>query len=150
MSCALVATVISIALASAHADEAEPLACRVEVNQINDALRTQRAPTLCPSCAERLEQALASLYGEGRLPRFYQSAGTVAWNDPQSRPLLLIGKSLAGMDAGLDLAADIDSGYGPRGSLRLLYTRHNEPIAVATDDRRVFLPVIYCSGSSTP
>ena len=123
-------------------------ACRSEVDHIAETLRTQRQPELCPRCADRLVATLESLYRERKLPTsLFLSADAAQWDDPQTRPVMFSGKSRAGIADGDRLAAEIDSGYGPRGVLRLIYTRANEPVALATPDRKTFIPVTYCIAS---
>lgn len=121
-----------------------PPTCRAEVADLDTALQRAQQPGLCERCAERLARTLESLYTNGVLPSFYQSAGQADWSDPQRRPAMLSGVSLAGQPDGPDLLADIDSGYGPRGSLRLRYTTGNRPLAVTTSDRAVTIAVTRC------
>ncbi|CAB3728241.1 hypothetical protein [Trinickia soli] len=133
-------------LGAARADS--PPTCRSEVDHIAETLRTQRQPELCPRCADRLVATLESLYRERKLPTsLFLSADAAQWDDPQTRPVMFSGKSRAGIADGDRLAAEIDSGYGPRGVLRLIYTRANEPVALATPDRKTFIPVTYCIAS---
>ncbi|WP_323119107.1 hypothetical protein [Burkholderia alba] len=122
-----------------------PPTCEAEAAAIDAALQRARVPGLCARCAERLARTLASLYATGTLPTFYLSADHASWDDPQRRPAMLSGHSLANLPDGPDLLADIDSGYGPRGIHRLRYTRTNRPLAVTTADRAVSIPVSACT-----
>lgn len=122
-----------------------PPTCRAQVDHIAALLREQKLPQLCAPCAARLTTTLESLYGHGRLPpSLYLSATAAEWDDPQTRPVMFFGKSRSGVADGDRLAADIDSGYGPRGALRLIYTPANEPVAVATADKKAVIPLTYC------
>lgn len=130
-------------IGAARADS--PPTCRSEVDHIAEALHAQRQPELCPRCADRLVATLESLYRERKLPSsLFLSADAAQWDDPQTRPVMFFGKSRAGIVDGDGLAAEIDSGYGPRGALRLIYTRANEPVALATPDRKTLIPLRYC------
>lgn len=134
------------AIGLAHAAPAPT--CRAEVDHIAQTLREQRQPQLCPQCAERLVTTLESLYSQRRLPpSLYLSADAAQWDDPQTRPVMFSGKSRSGVADGDRLAADIDSGHGPRGALRLIYTKANEPVALATSDKKTFFPLSYCVAS---
>lgn len=143
----LIGALALMVMGSAFAGSPPPT-CRAEVEHIAQALQAQRQPELCPRCADRLAATLESLYRERKLPAsLYLSADAAQWDDPQTRPVMFFGKSRAGIADGERLAAEIDSGYGPRGTLRLIYTRANEPIALATPDRKTFIPVTYCIAS---
>ncbi|MEW6343724.1 MAG: hypothetical protein RXR20_21675 [Paraburkholderia sp.] len=149
---AFLAAAANIAMAAAPADPASQTpapTCSAEVAGINSALQNARQPALCERCAARLAQTLGSLYANGVLPNFYRSADGANWDDPQRRPSMLSGLSLAHIGDGKDFAADIDSGYGPRGVLRLRYSAANQPLDVTTDDHRVSIPVTYCTSSDT-
>ncbi len=136
------------AMSAGFARGAPPPTCRAEVDRVAELLRAQQKPQLCPVCAERLVTTLESMYGQRRLPSsLYLSAGAAEWDDPQTRPVMFSGKSRSGLADGDRLAADIDSGHGPRGALRLIYTRANEPVAVATSDKKTFIPLSYCVAS---
>lgn len=125
-----------------------PPTCRAEVDHLAQTLRVHEQPRLCPPCVDRLVTTLESLYGERRLPpSLYLSAEAAEWDDPQTRPVMFSGKSRAGLPDGDQLAAEIDSGHGPRGTLRLIYTRENEPVALATSDKKTFIPLSYCVAS---
>ncbi|WP_162878054.1 NYN domain-containing protein [Trinickia diaoshuihuensis] len=140
---ALAAAVAAALVGTARAES--PPTCRAEVDRLAQTLLARKLPQLCAPCAARLATTLESMYGQGRLPpSLYVSAGAAEWDDPQTRPVMFSGKSLAGVADGDRLAADIDSGYGPRGALRLIYTRANEPIAIATADKQTFIPLAYC------
>jgi hypothetical protein len=149
---AFLAAVASVAMTAALATPAPQIAppnCSAEVASINSALQTAHLPALCERCTARLAQTLVSLYANGTLPGFYRSADSANWDDPQRRPAMLSGLSLAHISDGKDFAADIDSGYGPRGVLRLRYTAGNRPIEVTTNDHRVSIPVTYCTSGDT-
>ena len=140
---ALAAALIGTMIGTARAEP--PPTCRAEVDHIAETLRAQQQPQLCEKCAARLVTTLESLYGQRRLPpSLYLSADAAQWDDPQTRPVMFAGKSRAGLPDGDRLAADIDSGYGPRGTLRLLYTQANEPVAIATTDKKTFIALTYC------
>jgi len=143
----IVTAAITVCLAGlAHAQQpTPPLTCDAEVVQINQALQLAHQPVLCPRCADRLARTLGSLYASGVLPNFYTSADNANWDDPQRRPAMMSGRSLARMPDGADLLADIDSGFGPRGIHQLRYTQANRPIAVTTADRGVSIPVSFCT-----
>lgn len=149
---AFLAAVASVATAAALAAPDSQTAaptCSAEVASISSALQTARLPALCERCAARLAQTLGSLYANGVWPSFYVSADSANWDDPQRRPAMLSGLSLAHIGDDKDFAADIDSGYGPRGALRLRYTAGNQPLEVTTADRRVSIPVTYCTSGGT-
>lgn len=139
------AAVIAACSAAAARAEQPPLTCDAEVAQINQALLLTHQPVLCDRCSERLARTLESLYRSGVLPNFYTSADAANWDDPQRRPAMMSGQSLARMADGADLLADIDSGYGPRGIFRLRYTQANQPVALTTVDRSISLPVSLCT-----
>ncbi|MET3229278.1 UNVERIFIED_ORG: hypothetical protein ABIC54_001452 [Burkholderia sp. 1263] len=146
----IVTAAIAVCLAGfasfAHAQQpTPPLTCDAEAARINQALQLAHEPALCARCAERLAQTLDSLYTRGVLPNFYTSADNADWDDPQRRPAMMSGRSLARLPDGTDLVADIDSGFGPRGIHRLRYTQANRPIAVTTVDRGVSIPVSFCT-----
>ena len=143
---ALAGILSAMLIGTAHSDS--PPTCRAEVEQLAQSLVARQQPQLCPACAARLTTTLESMYGQRRLPpSLYLSADFAEWDDPQTRPVMFSGKSRAGMADGDRLAADIDSGYGPRGALRLIYSRANEPIALATADKKTFVALTYCVAS---
>ncbi|AXL49991.1 hypothetical protein DSC91_002004 [Paraburkholderia caffeinilytica] len=136
---------------AAHAQQSSPaLTCEVEVGRINQALQSAHQPALCERCGQRLAQTLDSLYRIGVLPTFYTSADSAGWDDPQRRPAMMSGHSLAGIPDGADLLADIDSGFGPRGIHRLRYTPSNQPVAITTADRSVSIPLAPCTPGGAP
>ena len=142
-----VAAALLGALAGAARAEPPPT-CRAEVDRIAQTLLAECRPPLCPACAVWLAATPESMYGQRRLPpSLYLSADAANWDDPQTRPVMFFGKSRAGIADGDRFAADIDSGYGPRGALRLIYTQANEPIAIATADKKTFVPLTYCVAS---
>lgn len=143
---ALAAALAAAMLGTAQAES--PPTCRAEVDHIAATLRAQQQPQLCEKCAARLVATLESLYGQRRLPpSLYLSADAAQWDDPQTRPVMFSGKSRAGLPDGERLAAEIDSGYGPRGALRLIYTQANEPVAISTADKKTFIALTYCVAS---
>ena len=140
---ALAVALTLVQLGAAQADAAPT--CEAEVDHIAETLRARAQPQLCPKCAARLVTTLESLYAERRFPpSLYLSADAAQWDDPQTRPVMFMGKSRTGLADGERLAAEIDSGYGPRGALRLIYTKANEPVAIATSDEKTFVPLTYC------
>lgn len=143
---ALATTLAAATIGSAHADS--PPTCQAEVDHIAELLRTQQQPQLCAKCTARLVTTLESLYEQRRLPpSLYLSADAAQWDDPQTRPVMFAGKSRAGLAVGDRFAAEIDSGYGPRGVLQLIYTQANEPVAISTVDKKTFIPLTYCVAS---
>jgi hypothetical protein len=141
-----VAAIALYSVADSHAQQPTPaLTCEAEVVRISQALQIAHQPALCKRCGERLVRTLDSLYRLGVLPAFYASADSAGWDDPQRRPAMMSGRSLAGIPDGADLLADIDSGFGPRGIHRLRYTPSNRPVAITTADRRVSIPLVPCT-----
>ncbi|MCP2090655.1 UNVERIFIED_ORG: hypothetical protein J2Y81_006742 [Paraburkholderia sediminicola] len=150
--CAIAAAAIVLySIADSHAQQPTPtLTCEAEVVRISQALQIAHQPALCERCGERLARTLDSLYRLGVLPTFYASADSANWDDPQRRPAMMSGRSLAGIPDGADLLADIDSGFGPRGIHRLRYTPSNRPVAITTADRSVSIPLVPCTPGSAP
>jgi hypothetical protein len=150
--CAIAGAAIAVySVADSHAQQPTPaLTCEAEVVRISQALQIAHQPVLCERCGERLARTLDSLYRLGVLPSFYASADSANWDDPQRRPAMMSGRSLAGIPDGAELLADIDSGFGPRGIHRLRYTTSNRPVAITTADRGVSIPLVPCASGGTP